>query len=203
MIAPPLPPLRARNRLTETILAARHDSVARRVLVGLAGDDAAVSDWLGPDEARHRAAVVARARRASEALAAVPLRPASGALDEALDDAALLFDAGLFFETHELLEPHWRQASGDLREALQGLIQIAVGYQHHVNGNASGARSLLAEGVVRVRRGHLLGMSLDDFADAVARTSRQLGTDTGAPFAVAPFPRALPRGPGHAAQPSH
>lgn len=203
MIAPPLPPLRARNRLTEVILAARHDSSARRILAGLAGDDAAVSDWLGPDDAPHRPAVVARAGRASEALAAVPLRPSSGALDEALDDAALLFDAGLFFETHELLEPHWRRASGDLREVLQGLIQIAVGYQHHVNGNASGARSLLAEGAMRVRRRRLLGLSLDDFADTVARTSRDLGTYAGAPFAVAPFPRAAPRGTRHAAQPSH
>ncbi|HEX3175327.1 MAG TPA: DUF309 domain-containing protein [Methylomirabilota bacterium] len=91
----------------------------------------------------------------------------------ALAAAALLFDAGLYFEVHELLEPHWAAASGDTRAALQGLIQIAVGWQHRANGNAVGARALLADGAARLHRGRVAGVDLDDFAratlDAAAR----------------------------------
>jgi hypothetical protein len=135
MMAPPLPSLRARNRLAETILAALHEPTARLVLADLAWNDGAADHWLAPDEAQQGDAVIARARRASLAVAGAALRSPEGTLEDALAAAALLFDAGLFFEVHEVLEPHWRRASGDTREALQGLIQIAVGYQHQVNGN--------------------------------------------------------------------
>ena len=193
MTAPPLPSLRTRNRLAETILAALHEPTARLVLASLAWDDGAVADWLAPDEAHQCGAVIARARRASTAVAAAPLRSPAGALGDALEAAALLFDAGLFFEVHEVLEPHWRQASGDTREALQGLIQIAVGYQHQVNGNARGARSLLGEGAMRVRGRRLLGMSLDDFAEVVARTEGPRGMAAAPALDVPHFPRGWRR----------
>jgi Domain of unknown function (DUF309) len=209
MTPPPLPPLRARNRLAEAILDALHDAAARRMLSGLAHDEMLVRDWLGPDagdggepcepphgpgrerqgERRIYDAVRERAQCASATVAAVPLGAPARGLPDALADAALLFDAGLFFETHELLEPHWRQASGEAREVLQGLIQIAVGYQHHVNGNAPGARSLLVEGATRVRGHQLMGLSLDDFARAVARTIELLRGPTPGPLTVPPFPR--------------
>jgi predicted metal-dependent hydrolase len=195
MTAPPLPSLRARNRLAETILAALHEPAARRVLATLAWNEGAVAEWLAPDDPHQCGAVSARARRASVAVAAAPLCSPAGALGDALEAAALLFDAGLFFEVHELLEPHWRGASGDTREVLQGLIQIAVGYQHQVNGNTRGARSLLGEGAMRVRGRHLLGVSLDDFAEEVVRTG---GCSPGDPptapdLAVPRFPRGWQR----------
>ncbi|MGH7304735.1 MAG: DUF309 domain-containing protein, partial [Candidatus Rokuibacteriota bacterium] len=87
-----------------------------------------------------------------------------------LDAAAMLFDAHLYFEVHELLEPSWRDAEGAEREALQGVIQIAVGYQHLANGNLAGARALLEEGRRRLRGGTLAGVDLDAFGEAVAGT---------------------------------
>ncbi len=223
MTAPPLPPLRSRNRLAETILEALHDPAARRILTELAHDETAVRDWLGPDDARDRDepcepehppglgpqgarraydAIRARARCASTTVAAAPLGASRRGLPEALDDTALLFDAGLFFEAHELLEPHWRQASGEAREMLQGLIQIAVGYQHRVNGNARGARSLLIEGAMRVRGRRLMGLSLDDFAGAVAETIGPPGGAPAGPLVVPPFPRAPRRVPAADTTPS-
>jgi hypothetical protein len=193
MIAPPLPSLRARNRLAETILAALHEPTARLVLADLAWNDGAADHWLAPDEAQQGDAVIARARRASLAVAGAALRSPEGALEDALAAAALLFDAGLFFEVHEVLEPHWRRASGDTREALQGLIQIAVGYQHQVNGNAKGARSLLGEGALRARGRRLLGMRLDDFAETVAGESARDSAPTGPVLDVPPFPRGWRR----------
>ena len=168
---PALPP-RLRHRLADTILAALHDERARRQLIRLGSDEDRARRWCAPDAA-YGAVVRGRAQLATEALRAVPLRRPRN-LDETLEVAAVLFDAGLFFEVHEALEPHWRVATDDTREALRGLIQIAVGYHHWTHGNARGARSLLEAGAARVRRRTVGGLALEDFGAAVAKSSRRL-----------------------------
>ncbi|MGZ4834263.1 MAG: DUF309 domain-containing protein [Terriglobales bacterium] len=55
-----------------------------------------------------------------------------------------LFNAGHFFEAHEVWEDVWRAAPADEKKFLQGLIQVAVALHHHSRGNLRGARSLLA-----------------------------------------------------------
>jgi len=183
----PTLPLRLRNRLAETILRALHDPAARRQLERLATDPATAAHWL-EDAAREQGPLLReRARRAGEALAGRPPIAAEPSLDEAVAAAATLFDAGLHFEVHELLEPHWIRAEGRAREALQGLIQIAVGYQHLANGNLQGARALLTEGARRLRAGRLAELDLATFAADVADTIPKL-TDAALP-AVPLFPR--------------
>jgi len=91
-----------------------------------------------------------------------------------LDAAATLFDAHLYFEVHELLEPAWRAAHGSDRDALQGLIQVAVGYQHLANANLAGARALLREGRDRLRGRTLDGIELEPFAGTVERSLERL-----------------------------
>jgi hypothetical protein len=189
VIAPPLPSGLARRRLAELILAALHEPAARTRLEALGQDARSAADWVGACEARQVQAVLDRARRASGAVAAVPVRGPVRALAAALEAAAVLFDAGLFFEVHEILEPHWAAAAGGTRQILQGLIQIAVGYQHGANGNGAGARSLLGEGALRVRGGRLLGVDLDDFASRVAAARDRLSTISGADLIVPAFPR--------------
>lgn len=98
---------------------------------------------------RERVARIVRAARTYRA------RGGTGAADDAeaavaLRKAAALFDAGLFFETHEILEPAWKSADEPLRTFLQGLIQIAAGYHHRSQRNLRGAESLLREGVARL-----------------------------------------------------
>lgn len=178
-------PLHARNRLAETILAALHHAEARRELAALAGGDISLAGTWLQDAARDGEALRARAGRAARAIAQRPLDGDDGDLGRALDDAAVLFDAGLFFEVHELLEPHWQQAVGAQRQALQGLIQIAVGYQHLANGNVRGARSLLVEGAQRIEGGVLAGRHLDGFARGVLATQEAL-----APESIPLFPRS-------------
>jgi len=185
----PTLPLGPRNRLAALILTALSDTGARHELAALASADGRVlvEEWLGADEPLQQAALRARARRASEALATLPLASPEPSLAAALDAAATLYDAGLHFEVHELLEPHWARAGGETKEALQGLIQIAVGYQHLANGNLRGARALLEEGSGRVR-GRALGLDLEPFARGVTRSlDRLAGLDESD---VAPFPRA-------------
>ena len=176
------PPLGLRNRLAETILHALSDETARRQL------EAEDFAWLGETAPEDAALVRARARRASEALAACGPTRAEPSLEEALTAAAALFDTGLYFEVHELLEPHWVRASGAERQALQGLIQIAVAFQHLDNGNVEGARSLLVEGSARLRDGRLAGFALEVFAHAAGAAVGQLARASD-PITVPTFPR--------------
>ena len=180
-------PLRLRNRLAETILRALHDADARAALAEMAG--AGAEAWLGPDDRTHAPLLRQRARRASEALHAHPWLPTDPSLAETLEVAAALFDAGLGFEVHELLEPHWARATGDERQALQGLVQIAVGYQHLANGNLSGAAALLEEGSRRLEGRHLYGLEADTFAGAVRASLGRL--ERLDPATIPRFPRRI------------
>lgn len=169
----PTAPLRVRNRLAAIILAALEDGEARRVLAELARADAGPPGWLEPDERDCLPLVRERARSASRALGDRKANAIRSRADS-LDAAAVLFEAHLYFEVHELLEAHWREARGADREALQGLIQTAVGYQHMANGNVAGAQALLREGRARLVGRSLDGRDLGAFTRGVERTLEQL-----------------------------
>ncbi len=59
-----------------------------------------------------------------------------------LDDVIVLWNRGLFFEVHELLEGHWHEARGVRREVLQTLIQAAAVYVHREAGREPAAAKL-------------------------------------------------------------
>lgn len=180
----PTLPLQARNRLAEAILHALRDREARQRLQDLA-DGVVREGWFDHASPAATTLLRLRAQRAVEAIGRLRPLPLEAPLAETLEQAAALFDAGLGFEVHELLEPHWIRASGEERSALQGLIQIAVGYQHLANGNLTGAQALLQEGSDRVRGRRLAGMDLDAFARAVAESVRHL-SEPGAPRPLFP-----------------
>ena len=189
-------PLPLRNRLADLILEALHEARARRGLEALAAtcrDPGALGSGAPPPGfpadlfdrradgwhvkagfRAHADALGERATRAARALADRPLSPADPPLDVALGEAATLFDAGLYFEVHELLEPHWMRADGVERTALQGLIQVAVGLQHLANRNLEGARALLREGAAKLVGQRLAGRDLDGFARRVHRCGTEL-----------------------------
>jgi Domain of unknown function (DUF309) len=189
-------PLPLRNRLADLVLDALHDGEARRGLEALAAvcaDPRALDATAppvafpaelfdrGPDGWRiksgyreHAAPFAERAARAAHALAERPLAPADPPLETVLDQAAALLAADLFFEVHEILEPHWMRAEGATRQALQGLIQVAVGYQHLANRNLGGARALLHDGAAKLLGQRLAGRDLDVFARTVAGHAREL-----------------------------
>lgn len=218
-------PLPLRNRLADLILDAVHDAAAREGLAAVAAvceDPRAGATAVLPARfpadlfergprglavrsgyASHAREFGARARIGWDVLRARPLDPADAPLDSVLSVAADFFDAGLFFEVHELLEPHWFRAPGPERERLQGLIQVAVGFQHLANGNLRGAVLLLHEGAARLPGKPVAGLELDGFAAAARRCgSAAAELDPAEAGAAARFdwtvvPR-FPRAPGSA-----
>ena len=75
---------------------------------------------------------------------------------------------------------------------LQGLIQVAVGFQHLANGNISGARSLLHDGCGRVLERTLEGVPLDPFGRALQHSLDRvlsLGDDAAREFDWNEVPR--------------
>jgi predicted metal-dependent hydrolase len=67
-------------------------------------------------------------------------------------DAARAFNAGEYFEAHEILEDRLDDVPDDLWDLFVGLIQIAVGYHKVTQELWSGARHMLQIGVQKVTR---------------------------------------------------
>lgn len=53
-----------------------------------------------------------------------------------------LFNAGEWFDAHEVWEENWRLASGQRKYFYQGLVQCAVVLEHVRRGNPRGVRSV-------------------------------------------------------------
>ena len=64
-----------------------------------------------------------------------------------LEQAFILWDEGLFFEVHEILEGLWIEAEGRQKSALQGLIRAAGFYILMESGRRQGAEKMAAKAV--------------------------------------------------------
>lgn len=63
-----------------------------------------------------------------------------------LQAAINLFNAGAYYECHELLEALWLDETDPLRDLYKGVLQIGIGLLHRRRGNLKGARRLLDSG---------------------------------------------------------
>ncbi|MEK6284897.1 MAG: DUF309 domain-containing protein [Acidobacteriota bacterium] len=71
------------------------------------------------------------------------------------------FNAGRYFDAHEVWEEIWLHSSGDTKVFYQMLIQAAVGLHHYERGNARGARGMHSNVVEKLSRLPSVFMSLD------------------------------------------
>ena len=60
------------------------------------------------------------------------------------------FNRREFFAAHETLEEIWLKASEPLKTFLQGVIQVASAFHHHLSRNPAGAKSLLRRGLEKL-----------------------------------------------------
>lgn len=66
-------------------------------------------------------------------------------------EAVELFNAGEYFECHEVIEDFWRPLPvGAEKDFYQGILQVGVGFYHCQKGNWRGAKNLLANGLERL-----------------------------------------------------
>ena len=95
----------------------------------------------------------------------------SAGIQDPKKQALVLWNAGLFFELHELLETVWRVArQPEARTGLKGLIQAAGVYVHQSRGDAAAARGL----ALRARRNLLAGRDHLDFVADIDLLIRSL-----------------------------
>lgn len=88
--------------------------------------------------------------------------------------AISLWNLGLFFEMHELLETIWQNAFEPERTALKGWIQAAGVYVHYHRGKPDAALGLAQRAVKHLRKGRgCLGFiaNLDQLIEALANPS--------------------------------
>ena len=64
----------------------------------------------------------------------------------------VLWNKGLFFEVHDLLESLWQQTSNDERQALKGLIQAAGVYIHLKFNHRQAAERLAIKSSERIKK---------------------------------------------------
>jgi predicted metal-dependent hydrolase len=86
------------------------------------------------------------------------------------------FNCRDFYQCHETLEELWRVYDRPERECIQGIIQIAVGYYHHLRDNRVGALKLLNRGLGRIQmfQPTCLGVDTNAFALAVDEDLQRL-----------------------------
>jgi predicted metal-dependent hydrolase len=103
------------------------------------------------------------------------------------------FNAGRYFDAHEVWEEIWLRSSGDTKLFYQMLIQAAVGLYHYERGNARGARGMHANVVDKLDRlpSFLMSLDLDDFSRQFSGFFAELiqNNDEAAPPADRPRPR--------------
>jgi predicted metal-dependent hydrolase len=62
------------------------------------------------------------------------------------------FNTREWYDCHETIEELWLGETGEMRNFLQGVLQVAVALHHWRNGNHGGAVSLLASGANYLKR---------------------------------------------------
>lgn len=73
--------------------------------------------------------------------------------ESALESGRRHFNAGRFFEAHDVWEAEWLEATGPRRLLLQGLIQIAAGlYKASRRERPAGCVQLLRKGLAKLER---------------------------------------------------
>jgi hypothetical protein len=133
-----------------------------------------------------------RARRLAAALGWIADGKLTG---DPLECARAAWDAGLFFEVHEILEPVWLGAAPPRRDALQGLIMAGAALHHLCSGNLSGAKSLLRDAARHLERAPdallldlpRLARELAALSDAIERGTVRSADDLREPPAWVPL----------------
>lgn len=73
-------------------------------------------------------------------------------LPELAREAISKFNAGEYYEQHDLLETLWRNTDAPVRQLYQAILQIGIAYYQVEQGNWRGALKMLDRGLRWMRR---------------------------------------------------
>ena len=87
-----------------------------------------------------------------------------------------LFNNHEWYEAHDAFEEIWNTVDGDVRQVIQGILQVSVSQFHLSKGNLNGATILLGEGLGRIkpRTKINLGIDLEAFCQCLEHLLRKL-----------------------------
>ncbi|BBN03657.1 uncharacterized protein MPTK1_2g25240 [Marchantia polymorpha subsp. ruderalis] len=88
---------------------------------------------------------------------------AEDALGVSFHEGVKLFNAGEYYQCHDVLESLWNDAREPQRSILHGILQCAVGLYHLLHQNHRGAMVELGEGLTKLRRVGFVSGPLHDF----------------------------------------
>ena len=92
-----------------------------------------------------------------------------------------LFNSCQWYKSHDVFEEIWHETGGPERQALQGILQVAVAQVHLENSNINGATILYGEALGRLKRFQLsnLGLDIEGLSKCVSRRLEflQIGKD--------------------------
>ncbi len=98
-------------------------------------------------------------------------------LRRGIAEAAILFNAGLFFEAHEHLEDHWRPLPpSSIKRFVQGILQVSVGFHHAMRGSYQGAVNQLGKALAKLAAApeDALGLDRDRFVREVEAARQEI-----------------------------
>ena len=90
-----------------------------------------------------------------------------------------LFNSCEWYKSHDVFEEIWHETNLSGRQALQGILQIAVAQVHLENGNKNGATILYGEALGRLKRykSEDLGLDLNSLCKCINERLGFLQTD--------------------------
>ena len=88
---------------------------------------------------------------------------------DSLFNALNLFNNHEWYEAHDAFEEIWNSVDGDVRQVIQGILQVSVSQFHLSKGNLNGATILLGEGLGRIktRTNINIGIDLESFCQCL------------------------------------
>ena len=99
---------------------------------------------------------------------------------ELLLEAQRLWNRGRFYEAHEVLEDLWTiQRDNEVKEALQGIIRIAIALHHYVSGRRGKALKVLKAALPQVSRPVNMRLNREDLANWTESAVKSLRSGDG------------------------
>lgn len=137
------------NRLSRDLRNDLSEALTHAILTG---DslllDRKIEEYMGAGlDQDHRNYLDQRCKKYREALAKIDHHH-----KKPMERAVVLWNLGLFFEVHEILEHAWYEAEGPMRESLQAMIRAAGVYIKMEFGYEDAAERIAAKAVIAMEK---------------------------------------------------